>query len=159
MPGFWLHHMRFHLPLHLALAAWFLSLFGSPAFVVAQSAEANRRIDGYRGVWFTLGQYYGPGADGAAYGPASKQPLFPYGDKYSGGLGTYTAKHTPVAVYCEDVDKTFFVYGGTTGPRERHLLCMIGCYDHRTGRAPRPVVVHDKQGVDDPHDKPQSSDR
>jgi hypothetical protein len=37
---------------------------------------------------------------------------------------------------------------------ERHLLAMISYYDHRTKQVPRPVVVHDKQGVDDPHDNP-----
>ena len=97
---------------------------------------ANKTVDGYRGIWFTLGQPY------------------PYGDKYSGGLGTYTAKHRPLAVYAPPVDKTFFVYGGTTGEKENHLLCMIGYYDHREDVVPKPVIVHDKQGVDDPHDNP-----
>ena len=41
-----------------------------------------------------------------------------YGDKYSGGLGTYTAKHHPLAIYSEEANKTFFVYGGTTGPEK-----------------------------------------
>ena len=41
---------------------------------------SGRKADGYKGIWFTLGQFY------------------PYGDKYSGGLGTYTAKHIPGAV-------------------------------------------------------------
>ncbi len=95
-----------------------------------------RRIDGYRGIWFDLGQR-------SEFGP-----------KYSGGLGTYTAKHHPLAVYAEKVDKTFFVYGGTTEAGARHLLAMVACYDHRTGLVPKPVVVHDKQGVDDPHDNP-----
>ena len=39
------------------------------------------KYDGYQGIWFTLGQFS------------------EYGDKYSGGLGTYTAKHVPLAVY------------------------------------------------------------
>lgn len=118
------------------------------------SQSPARRVDGYKGIWFTLGQYYGEGTDGRAYSQASKTPVFPYGDKYSGGLGTYTAKHTPLAVYCPQVNKTFFVFGGTTGRSERHLLCMISCYDHATHRVPRPVVVHDKQGINDPHDNP-----
>ena len=29
---------------------------------------------------------------------------------------------------------------------------MASYYDHKTGRVPRPTIVHDKQGVDDPHD-------
>ncbi len=97
---------------------------------------AVRKIDGYRGIWFTLGQFS------------------EYGDKYSGGLGTYTAKHAPLAVYAPEVHKTFFVYGGTTGPDQRHLLAMISWFDHNTGLVPRPTVVRDKGGVDDPHDNP-----
>lgn len=95
-----------------------------------------RKVDGYRGIWFDLGQ------------------RSEYGSKYSGGLGTYTAKHRPLAVYAPEVKKTFFVYGGTTSAEERHLLAMIGYYDHATGTVPRPTVVHDKEGVDDPHDDP-----
>ena len=104
--------------------------------VMAQSDLTGTEIDGYKGIWFTLGQYYD------------------YGDKYSGGLGTYTAKHKPLAIYAPEVEKTFFVYGGTTGPEERHLLCMIGSYNHRDSTVSRPTVVYDKQGVDDPHDNP-----
>lgn len=89
--------------------------------------------DGYRGIWFTLGQF-------------SK-----YGDKYSGGLGTYCANHEPMAVYAPQVDKTFFTYGGTIAG-QRHLLIMASCFDHKTGTVPRPVIIYDKQGVDDPHD-------
>jgi hypothetical protein len=96
----------------------------------------NQRMDGYRGIWFELGQKY------------------PFGDKYAGGLGTYTAKHRPMAVYSSEVEKTFFVYGGTTNREERHLLCMTGAFDHRNGSVSRPVVAWDKMGVDDPHDNP-----
>ena len=45
------------------------------------------KYDGYQGIWFTLGQFS------------------EYGDKYSGGLGTYTAKHVPLAVYSEEAKK------------------------------------------------------
>ena len=76
----------------------------------AQTVFDNQKIDGYRGIWFTLGQY-------------SK-----YGDKYSGGLGTYTAKHRPLAIYSAESNKTFFVYGGTTQRDEKRLLCMISYY-------------------------------
>ncbi len=93
-------------------------------------------IDGYRGIWFSLGQ------------------MLAYGDKYSGGLGTYTAKHHPLAVYSPEANKTFFVYGGTTKEDEQHLLAMISYYDHTSNTIPLPVVVHDKQGVTDPHDNP-----
>ncbi|MDD4756708.1 MAG: BNR-4 repeat-containing protein [Prolixibacteraceae bacterium] len=96
----------------------------------------NTRVKGYRGIWFELKQVY------------------EFGDKYSGGLGTYTAKHVPLAIYAPEVKKTFFVYGGTTRAEERHLLCMIGEYDHRKGKVSQPVVVCDKTGVNDPHDNP-----
>ncbi len=56
----------------------------------------NKKADGYKGIWFTLGQ------------------VSEYGDKYSGGLGTYTVNHVPMAIYAPKVGKTFFVYGGTT---------------------------------------------
>src|SRR5262249_50645451 len=80
----------------------------------AMAADPAHRGDGYRGIWFTLGQF-------------SK-----HGDKYSGGLGTYTANHTPMAVYSPEADKTFFTYGGTIAG-QRHLLIMASYYDHKTG--------------------------
>lgn len=98
--------------------------------IFAQNARAN----GYKGIWFTLGQFSG------------------YGDKYSGGLGTYTSSHVPVAIYSKTVNKTFFVYGGTTQKDQKHLLIMISYYDHAKKRVPKPVIVYDKDGVDDPHD-------
>lgn len=94
----------------------------------------NLPADGYKGIWFSLGQ------------------MSEYGDKYSGGLGTYTSSHVPVAVYSHEAKKTFFVYGGTTAPGEKHLLIMISYFDHRTKSVPRPVIVFDKMGVNDPHD-------
>ena len=98
------------------------------------TTTAQRRINGYKGIWFTLNQFS------------------TYGDKYSGGLGTYTADHIPIAIYAPQVGKTFFVYGGTTDKAERHLLIMLSYFDHRKKRVPKPVVVYDKIGVDDPHD-------
>jgi len=97
---------------------------------------SNTKISGYRGIWFELNQKY------------------EYGDKYSGALGTYTAKHVPLAIYAEEVDKTFFVYGGTTEEDKKHLLCMIGEFNHKTWMVSKPTVVYDKQGIDDPHDNP-----
>ncbi len=94
---------------------------------------ANTKADGYRGIWFELGEKY------------------EYGDKYSGGLATYTANHVPIAVYSAKANKTFFTYGGTIEGK-RHLLIMASCYDHATKQVPRPTVVHDKLGVTDPHD-------
>lgn len=97
---------------------------------------SSKKVDGYRAIWFELNQKY------------------EYGDKYSGALGTYTAKHVPLAIYSEKANKTFFVYGGTTSEKERYLLCMIGEYDHNTGMVAKPTVVCDKNGVNDPHDNP-----
>ncbi len=96
----------------------------------------NKKIDGYRGIWFELNQKYHDG------------------DKYSGALGTYTAKHVPLAIYSREADKTFFVFGGTKSEDERYLLCMIGEYNHKTGQVSKPTVVYDKNGVNDPHDNP-----
>lgn len=101
-----------------------------------QPSLNNSKINGYRGIWFELNQKY------------------EYGDKYSGGLGTYTAKHTPLAIYSPEVDKTFFVYGGTLDTDKKYLLCMIGEFNHKTKMVSKPTVVYDKQGVNDPHDNP-----
>ena len=68
----------------------------------------GQRVDGYRGIWFTIGQARSD-----------------YGDKYSGGLGTYTMKHIPMAVYSKEADKTFFVYGGAPDARENYLLSFL----------------------------------
>jgi len=96
----------------------------------------NTKANGYKGLWFELNQKY------------------EFGDKYSGALATYTAKHVPLAIYAKEVDKTFFVYGGTTAEDQRHLLCMIGEFNHKTDMVSKPTVVYDKKGVDDPHDNP-----
>ncbi len=101
----------------------------------ATSAGENPKEDGYRGIWFTLGQ------------------RSEHGDKYSGGMGTYTANHVPIAIYSKVANKTFFVYGGTRRG-QRHLLAMVSCYDHARGVVPKPTIVHDKGGVNDPHDNP-----
>lgn len=96
----------------------------------------NTKINGYKGIWFQLNQKYD------------------YGDKYSGALGTYTAKHAPLAIYAPEVEKTYFVYGGTPSADQHHLLCMIGEFDHKSQMVSQPTVVFDKAGVDDPHDNP-----
>lgn len=98
----------------------------------------SETVPGYRGIWFTLGQMSGP-----------------YGDKYSAG-SSFAWPHTltPMAVYAPEVDKTFFVYGGVTGPDDRYLLTMASYYDHAEHRVPRPTIVRDQRGVDDPHDNP-----
>jgi len=117
------------------LAEWFTNQAATndSQFFRVKKLPPPGYADGYRGIWFTLGQFS------------------TYGDKYSGGLGTYTANHIPVAVHAPAVNKTFFTYGGTIKD-DRHLLIMASYYDHTTGAVPRPTLVHDKQGVNDPHD-------
>ncbi len=101
-----------------------------------QSSNENEisRVNGYRGIWYELGHTY------------------EYGDRYSGGLGAYTAYHQPAAIYSERFQKTFFTYGGAPSADRRHLLIMVSYYNHQTGTVPQPVLVCDKNGVDDPHD-------
>ena len=95
----------------------------------------SEKVNGYKGIWFALGQ------------------VSEFGDKYSGGLATYTVNHSPLAVYAPEVDKTFFTYGGTTAANEGHLLIMAGWYDHKTKTVPKPTIVMDKQAANgDPHD-------
>jgi hypothetical protein len=113
---------------------WADEVFGQAAGEAVPIISATKD-NGYRGIWFTLGQ------------------KSEHGDKYSGGLGTYTANHVPIAIYAKDVEKTFFVYGGAKEGK-RHLLAMASYYDHRKHEVPRPTIVHDKNGVDDPHDNP-----
>jgi hypothetical protein len=96
----------------------------------------NEKDSGYRGIWY-MNQ---PSGDEYVY-------------KYSGGLGTYCAKHKPFAVYCDEAKKTFFCYGGTTTDSNRKLLHMVSYYDHRTGMVPRPTILLDKK-TSDAHDNP-----
>ena len=91
------------------------------------------KADGYRGIWYA--------------NQASKDE---YKFKYSGGLGTYCAKHIPLAYYAEKPNRTFFVYGGTAKDK-RQLLIMASYYDHDSGTVPRPTIVCDK-GTADAHD-------
>jgi len=96
----------------------------------------NRKDDGYRGIWY-MNQ---PSGDEYVY-------------KYSGGLGTYCAKHKPFAVYCKEADKTFFCFGGTTPDGHRRLVHMVSYFDHKTRTVPRPTILLDKQ-TSDAHDNP-----
>ena len=123
----------------------FVVLLHVPAYA-EDNPTLKPKDDGYRGIWFTLGQFTdAPSKTGAS------NKYWDYGDKYSGGLGTYTAKHVPIAIYVPAVRKTFFCYGGSKDG-QRYLYNMISYYDHVADRVPRPTIVHDKQGVNDPHD-------
>ena len=95
--------------------------------------------DGYRGIWY--------------YNQLTKDE---YRFKYSGGFATYPYQHSPVAIYCKEVDRTFFVYGGTTArcaTDKQELLHMVSYYDHRTGQVPRPRLLLNKH-TSDAHENP-----
>ncbi len=93
-----------------------------PTPIVAQYRSDTKIVcphdDGYRGIW------YSNQAQGDEY-------VY----KYSGGLGTYCAKHRPFAVYAPEVKKMFFCYGGS--PKGKNTLVhMVSYYDHKTGMVP-----------------------
>ena len=127
----------------LSAAVLLTAIAAAPA---ADTENAKPKDDGYRGIWFTLGQF-----TDVPYGKDGWNGFWEYGDKYSGGLGTYTAKHVPIAVYAPAVKKTFFCYGGAKEGK-RYLYNMISYYDHEKDCVPRPTIIHDKGGVNDPHD-------
>lgn len=104
--------------------------------VLPDPSQPLERADGYRGVWY----FNQPSGDEYVY-------------KYSGGLGTYCAKHHPFAVYRPEVERTYFVYGGATEARSTQLVHMVSYFDHRTGTLPRPALLLDKQ-TGDAHDNP-----
>jgi len=95
----------------------------------------NYKANGYYGIWY--------------YNQRSNDE---YVYKYSGGLGTYCAKHKPFAVYNPKADKTFFCYGGRYKVKNQ-LLHMVSYYDHNTGMVPRPTILLDKK-TNDAHDNP-----
>jgi hypothetical protein len=95
----------------------------------------NVKGDGYRGIWY-----------------CNQRQKDEYRWKYSGGLGTYCSSHNPFAVYCKEVDKTFFCYGAA-GKSGKTLLHAVSYYDHKTGTMPRPTILLDKH-TGDAHDNP-----
>ncbi len=105
-------------------------------FVSAPSAQATNKAEGYRGIWY-MNQ---PSGDEYVY-------------KYSGGLGTYCAKHKPFAIYRPEVNKTFFCYGGATADNNHELVHMVSYFDHETGMVPQPTFLLNKQ-TSDAHDNP-----
>lgn len=100
------------------------------------SVTLNEKADGYRGIWY-MNQ------------PSNDEYVY----KYSGGLGTYCAKHRPFAIYCEEVNKTFFCYGGAVAGNSRKLLHMVSYFDHATKTVPQPTILLDKK-TNDAHDNP-----
>lgn len=99
-------------------------------------APDNPKDDGYRGIW---------NADMAS----NDEYRYIY---YSGGLGTSTAKHIPLAYYAPEVNRTFFCWGGRSSDTNR-LRLMISFYDHAAGTVPRPTILMEKD-TEDHHDNP-----
>lgn len=103
------------------------------------------KVPGYLGAWH------------------AQPPLTEHGWKYSGGLGTYTCSHAPMAIHAPQVEKTFFCWGGmapgqSARPRNWDFcpgqqVHMVSYYDHRTGLVPQPTAVFDKWCADT-HDNP-----
>ncbi len=93
------------------LAVWLVSNCLPVAVAQDASLTLNRKANGYRGIWY-MNQ---PSGDEYVY-------------KYSGGMGTYCAKHKPFAIHCKDVNRTFFCYGGTTEDSNQHLLHMVSYF-------------------------------
>jgi len=121
---------------HFQLVMPVVSLLAVLAVCGSVRAESEfKKADGYRGIW-----YYNQKTDSE------------YVYKYSGGLGTYCAKHIPMAAYAPEANKTFFVYGGTK-PDKLSVLEMVSYYDHATGQVPKPTILMDK-GTADAHDNP-----
>ena len=118
------------------LCAYLMLAFAANAQAAEPPVTLNAKATGHRGIWY-MNQ------------PSNDEYVY----KYSGGLGTYCAKHQPFAVYRPEVEKTFFCYGGATAENSRHLLHMVAYYDHKTGRVPRPTILLDKQ-TSDAHDNP-----
>ncbi len=122
---------------HLLVACILVLLTNRSVFGQAGASVAlNTKADGYRGIWY-MNQ------------PSNDEYVY----KYSGGLGTYCAKHKPFAVYCEQVGKTFFCFGGTKKDSARRLLHMVSYFDHATNTVPRPTILLDKK-TNDAHDNP-----
>ncbi|MEQ9437411.1 MAG: BNR-4 repeat-containing protein [Cyclobacteriaceae bacterium] len=141
--------MQKYLLSHLMIACLFFAACSSPSEQASELESAqvhpdikfaegeiiNQKVDGYRGIWY------------------KNQDLDnEYVYKYSGGLGTYPAKHKPFAVYRPEVNKTFFCYGGTDSTNST-LFHMVSYFDHETGMVPQPTLLLDKHTTD-AHDNP-----
>lgn len=101
----------------------------------AQLLLMNTKVAGFRGIWY----YNQPSGDEYVY-------------KYSGGLGTYCAKHIPFAWYSQETNRTYFCYGGTD-VNNSTLFHMVSYFDHATGLVAKPTCLLDKK-TNDAHDNP-----
>ncbi|MBI4893252.1 MAG: BNR-4 repeat-containing protein [Acidobacteria bacterium] len=133
------------LSLSAAAAAAALAVVASIAGAAGPPAEPNivtlnQVAAGYRGIWY----FNQPSGDQYVY-------------KYSGGFATYPQQQSPIAIYAGEVNKTFFVYGGSLSNSPEsgkpELLHMVSYYDHKTGMVPKPTLLLNKH-TDDAHDNP-----
>src|SRR3954470_18591375 len=116
----------------IILAALIVTTANNSERVTAAPAD---RADGYHGIWYS-----------------NQSTGDEYHFKYSGGYATYPQQHMPIAIYSAAANKTFFVYGGSTG-KPKELAYMVSYFDHATGQVPRPRLVKVKK-TDDAHENP-----
>ncbi|RMG29191.1 MAG: hypothetical protein D6730_04340 [Bacteroidetes bacterium] len=112
---------------------------GEGASPAANEVVFTTPLPGYRGIWYSNQ----PSNDSLVY-------------KYSGGLGTYPAKHNPFAIYRKEVNKTFFCYGGADFSNPQNLIHCVAFFDHEQGEVPQPFALLNKQTAD-AHDNPVMS--
>ncbi|MCF6311536.1 MAG: BNR repeat-containing protein [Verrucomicrobiales bacterium] len=118
------------------IALSLLALSSKTTVLAEETITLNSKAEGYSGIWYMNH----PSKDEYVY-------------KYSGGMGTYCAKHKPFAVYSKEADKTFFCYGGTTKGKNPQLLHMVSFFDHKSKTVPRPTILLNKH-TNDAHDNP-----
>lgn len=112
-----------------ALTALLCGLLAAWCGTAARAATLPT-ANGFHGIWYAVGS----SGDQYAY-------------KYSGGLGTYTHQTAPLAIYAEEVNRTYFVYGGTNGTSNT-LKNYLSYFDHTTGLLARPREVRHVGGTD-----------
>jgi len=123
---------------HIGDASLLSALEGGPDAQRKDQAQLllmNVKMNGFRGIWY----YNQPSGDEYVY-------------KYSGGMGTYCAKHIPFSWYAPETNRTYFCYGGTD-TNNSTLFHMVSYFDHATGLVAKPTCVLDKK-TDDAHDNP-----
>lgn len=114
----------------------FVIAFSSFVLIQTMCGTENTQAEGYRGIWYSIGQDSG------------------HGPKYSGGLGSYPANMVPMVLHDPQSEQTFFVYGGTSDKSRKDLQIMVGTFDHKKGALRRPTTVRDSDGFKDAHANP-----
>jgi hypothetical protein len=83
---------------------------------------AEARASHFRGLWY-----------------ANQKQSDEFAWKYSGGLATYPQQVLPLAVYSQEVSRTYFCYAGADA--SNRLENTVSYFDHASGRLHDPVVV------------------